>query len=118
MTDNELDLEHYRNSLLELQAKLTDITETGNDAAATVELDQTRQGRLSRMDAMQAQAMSVEAQRRRGLQLQRVQAALLRIEGDDFGGCLECGELIDPRRLEHDPAAQLCITCAELAERT
>ena len=117
MTEHKPDLEHYRRSLLELRKTLTDVRATGDDAAATVELDQTRQGRLSRMDALQAQAMSVEAKRRRELQLRRVGAALVRIENDEFGWCLNCGECIDPRRLEHDPAAALCIGCAEEAEQ-
>lgn len=118
MADDDIDLERYRRKLLEIQATLTDVREAGDAAAATVELDQTRQGRLSRMDAMQAQAMSAEARRRRELQLQQVGAALGRIETDDYGFCLACGESIDPRRLEHDPAAPLCIGCAERAEQS
>ena len=46
----------------------------------------------------------------------RVRAALKRLEADDYGWCLECGEPIDPRRLEHDPSVLLCIGCAERAE--
>ncbi|MBT8444490.1 MAG: TraR/DksA family transcriptional regulator [Gammaproteobacteria bacterium] len=99
-----------------MQAALEGMRDAGDDAAATVELDQTRQGRLSRMDAMQAQAMSLEANRRREQQLARLKSALKRIEAGDYGWCLECGEPIDPRRLEHDPAAPLCIACAEKAE--
>ncbi|MDH3946508.1 MAG: TraR/DksA family transcriptional regulator, partial [Chromatiales bacterium] len=34
---------------------------SASDAARTVELDQSRVGRLSRMDALQAQAMSLES---------------------------------------------------------
>jgi DnaK suppressor protein len=116
MANQQLDLESIRTRLLALQLSLEDMRSTGDDAAATVELDQTRQGRLSRMDAMQAQAMSVEANRRREQQLVRVRAALTRLEADDYGWCLECGEPIDPRRLEHDPSALLCIGCAENAE--
>jgi len=117
VADDELDLERYRKRLLELQATLMAVRETGDDAAATVELDQARQGRLSRMDALQAQAMSVEARRRRELQMQQVRTALVRIEADEYGWCVSCGEAIDPRRLEHDPATPLCIQCAERAEQ-
>ncbi|MGB1088279.1 MAG: TraR/DksA family transcriptional regulator, partial [Alphaproteobacteria bacterium] len=35
------------------------------DAARTVELDQSKVGRLSRMDALQGQAMAQETERRR-----------------------------------------------------
>ncbi|MBT8137589.1 MAG: TraR/DksA C4-type zinc finger protein [Gammaproteobacteria bacterium] len=108
----ELDLEKCRQQLLALQAELRDVAETGDAATATVELDQTRVGRLSRMDAMQAQAMSLEARRRREDTLRRVAAALRRLDGGDYGYCAGCDEPVDPRRLEFDPAATHCISCA------
>lgn len=117
MTEHELDLKRYRQRLMELRQTLREALATGDDAAAPVELDQTRQGRLSRMDALQAQAMSVASNRRRGDRLREVTAALARLDANDFGWCTDCGELIDPRRLDHDPAARRCIGCAEKAER-
>ncbi|MBT8144406.1 MAG: TraR/DksA C4-type zinc finger protein, partial [Gammaproteobacteria bacterium] len=87
-------------------------------AAATVELDQTRQGRLSRMDAMQAQAMSVEAQRRRQVKLRQIEAALRRVADDSFGDCQECGDAIAAGRLEYDPTTTLCIACASASEES
>lgn len=77
-----------------------------------VELDQARVGRLSRMDAMQSQAMSIETERRRQAELGRIEAALGRIAEDEFGYCLSCGEAIAPKRLELDPANPLCVDCA------
>ncbi len=96
--------------------ELEAITATGQDAARVVELDQSRVGRLSRMDAMQAQAMSKETNRRRELQILRIKAALERIEHGEYGLCVACDEKIDVRRLELDPAAPLCIDCAEAAD--
>ena len=81
-----------------------------------MELDQARVGRLSRMDAMQAQAMSVETGRRRRQQLVDIDAALQRIENGDYGECFECSEVIKPGRLEANPMATLCIDCAEALE--
>ena len=43
-----------REALLKLRAEIEQVGETGAAAAGTVELDQTRVGRLSRMDALQA----------------------------------------------------------------
>jgi DnaK suppressor protein len=94
-----------------------EIEQTGNESARTVELDQSRFGRLSRMDAMQVQAMSIESKRRRSIKLQRIDAALQRIDKHEFGLCLKCGEEIDPKRLEFDPTSPLCIECAENKER-
>jgi DnaK suppressor protein len=79
------------------------------------ELDQQRVGRLSRMDAMQVQAMAEETARRRAAELQRVEGALKRIAEDDYGWCTSCGEEIAKKRLENDPATPLCIECASRA---
>lgn len=83
----------------------------------TVELDQARLGRLSRADALQSQAMSIETKRRRELELQRVEAALRRIESGDFGICTRCEEEIAAPRLDANPTAVLCIDCASRGER-
>jgi len=105
-----------KNRLLQQQEELLVLKETGDDAARTVELDQSRVGRLSRMDALQVQAMSLETQRRRQLELQRITAALHRMEEDEYGFCVKCGEEIAIERLELSPAAPLCITCADQSE--
>lgn len=79
---------------------------------APVELDQARVGRLSRMDALQSQAMSIETERRRQVELQQIEAALKRLDKGDYGYCLNCGEEIAPKRLEFNPTAAVCIDCA------
>lgn len=83
-----------------------------SDAAKPVELDQTRVGRLSRMDALQGQAMAKETERRRTIELQRIAGALARIEEEEFGYCVMCGEGIPLKRLELDPAVTTCVHCA------
>ena len=98
--------------LLQQQGELQELQQTGSDAAAVVELDQTRVGRLSRMDALQGQAMSLERERRRDIQLHNIAVALRRIERDDYGYCTECGDEIALKRLQFDPAASLCFDCA------
>jgi len=108
-----LDLEYFRQALLELQQNLIKLGAAGEAAAQTVELDQSRVGRLSRMDALQAQAMSQASNRRRAATLRGVAAALRRIDQGDYGECRECGEMINPKRLEFDPTLRLCIACAD-----
>ena len=98
--------------LLNQRQELLSLEETASDAAAVVELDQTRLGRLSRMDALQGQAMSQERERRRRIQLEKIAAALLRIERGDYGCCAECGEAIVFERLRFDPTTTLCFNCA------
>lgn len=40
-----------------------------------------------------------------------VERALLRIEDEEYGECVECGVDINPRRLQVNPMAELCIDC-------
>lgn len=110
------DPERFRTLLESRRQQLLGLSATANEAAATVELDQTRVGRLSRMDALQSQAMSVETRRRRELEIRRIAAALKRLDEGDYGYCIECGQPIAEKRLEFDPAAPLCIKCAEATE--
>ncbi len=105
-----------KQQLLALRDELTAQRETGREAEKTVELDQTSVGRLSRMDAMQGQAMSKESGRRRDASLQKIAAALGRIDKGEYGYCLVCEEDIAVQRLEFDPTATLCIDCARKSE--
>ena len=109
--------EKLRVRLLELRAELESAVETGKDSAAVVELDQSKVGRLSRMDAMQAQAMAQAAAHRREQALLDIAAALRRIDDDEYGLCAECDGPIAAKRLEFDPTARLCISCASIAEQ-
>ena len=111
-----MDVKLFREQLLSLRQSLQEAQETGDAAEETVELDQTRVGRLSRMDAMQAQAMSIETGRRRRQKLLQIEAALKRIDEDEYGYCQDCGEDIPEPRLKVDPAALLCIDCASKKE--
>jgi DnaK suppressor protein len=116
MTLSDVQLEDFRQRLLQRRRVLQDLQATGESAAGVVELDQSSVGRLSRMDALQGQAMSRERQRRRLLELQQIGAALQRIAAGDYGYCISCGEAIALPRLEHDPAVPLCIDCASARE--
>ncbi len=83
----------------------------GRGDRAPVTLDQQSVGRLSRMDAMQRQAMAEAQQRRRQQERARLQAALKRLDAGEFGYCLRCGDEIEPERLATDPAIAVCMTC-------
>ncbi len=110
---SELDTAQYRQQLLELKDALEEIEETSQDAGETVQLDQQSVGRLSRIDALQAQQMAQASEQRRQETLTRIQGALRRIETGTFGECFVCGELIDERRLSVDPTITRCLACAE-----
>jgi DnaK suppressor protein len=93
-------------------AELLEASDTTAEARGTVALDQQSVGRVSRMDAMQGQAMAQEQERRRQGRIAALKATLKRMESGEFGECAECGEPIAERRLEVDPTALLCVACA------
>lgn len=105
-----------RKKLLKLREELESAAAIGDESASVVELDQSKVGRLSRMDAMQAQAMAKASVQRRETMMRNIDAALKRIDDDAYGLCIDCDEPIDSRRLEFDPTAMRCIDCASKAE--
>lgn len=107
-----IDHEKARARLIARHDELTDLSGMSAAARDTVTLDQQSVGRLSRMDALQQQAMAQATERQRMGELARIEQALKRIEEDEYGYCDDCGEEIAEKRLEIDPAATLCIRCA------
>ena len=110
-------IQAFRNILIKNREILTTAIEGETESSKTVKLDQSTMGRLSRMDALQGQAMTKETKQRHEEGLRKISSALSRIESGDYGYCLKCDELISTARLEVDPAASLCISCASLEEK-
>lgn len=107
-----VDVPAMRARLVTEREALAAVSETTAEARSPVALDQSSVGRLSRMDAMQQQAMALATERRRGAALARIDAALARIGSGDYGWCTHCGEAIAPGRLGLDPATPTCVACA------
>ena len=107
------DDERIRLQLLALREQLQGLSSDSSDARATVTLDQASVGRLSRMDALQQQAMAAATEARRQQQLRAVAAALKRLEHGDYGYCEACGESIAAARLALDPTHRYCVDCAD-----
>lgn len=92
--------------------QLRAVSAQARDGRRPVVLDQQSVGRLSRMDAMQGQAMAAAVEARRSGRGRAIEAALARLAGEDFGWCDGCGGFIGQKRLDLDPVAQRCIGCA------
>ncbi len=107
-----MDQAQARQRLLARRAELAEEDRIGAEGRAPVTLQQDSVGRLSRMDAIQQQAMAQATERRRKAERQRIEAALKRLDDGEWGWCLGCGDEIAARRLEHDPSAALCVKCA------
>jgi DnaK suppressor protein len=107
-----IDPDKARDRLSQRKLELQQLSEMSSQSRAPVSLDQQSVGRLSRMDAMQQQAMAQSNERQRSVELGRIDAALKRIETGDYGYCLECGDEIAEKRLAFDASVTFCIGCA------
>ena len=107
------DLKAFRQRLEAERVSLLEASDSTSEDRRPVELDQQSVGRLSRMDAMQVQAMAQALEARRQGRLQRIEAAIKRIDSDDYGYCTSCEEDIPLKRLEIDPAMERCVDCAQ-----
>ncbi len=105
--------EAYFTALLEARREeLKALIHEAEGGTQPVALDQQSVGRLSRMDAMQVQAMAQASQRQRRQELRAIDAALERLANGEYGECVRCGEDIAPKRLTLNPTVQTCIHCA------
>ncbi|MBI05180.1 MAG: molecular chaperone DnaK [Pelagibacteraceae bacterium] len=109
---SKIDEHRFRDLLNNRRDKLTDLVAAASDATAPVQLDQQLQGRLSRMDALQVQAMASATNDRRRIEIAQIDSALRQMEIGKYGYCVECGDKIPAKRIELNPAVARCIECA------
>lgn len=107
-----LNLKWFEEQLLDQQEELMGVADLISESSKPVTLDQNSVGRLSRMDAMQAQAMAQAGSARQQQQLKLISRALERIDSGTFGRCLECDEFVVLARLELEPSVEYCVACA------
>ena len=110
---DDIDLKYFKKRLKERLEAIIATQESRKKEESPVELDQARVGRLTRMDAMQQQAISHAAARLADLERQRIRSALSRMQSGDYGYCVICDEEIAEGRLRFDPSVLTCISCAK-----
>lgn len=69
-------------------------------------------GRLTRMEAIQAQSISAAGKARLRKRLPQIERALKAIEEGTYGTCVSCGDDIQKGRLEIRPESRRCVACA------
>jgi len=115
LTDDQR--ETLAKALRQLRERLAETLDGQGDAALPVELDQTKMGRVSRIDAIQQQEMARSAQAAARRRLALVRQALKALEEDEYGHCRLCDEPIAFRRLEARPESPFCVDCQGKRER-
>jgi DnaK suppressor protein len=104
-----------REQLLTLQHELTTLLDLSAESSKPVALDQPI-GRLTRMDAIQAQHMAQANRSSHEVRLRQVQAALDAMDDDTYGLCKSCEDPIGFPRLSVRPEAPFCLPCQEERE--
>ena len=107
-----VNISKFQKILEDRKEELLSWNEQSKENSKPVELDQTLQGRLSRMDAIQQQEMARALESKRNRELEKINAAFQRIDNGDYGHCVDCDDEIAEKRLEIDPTAIFCIKCA------
>ncbi len=109
MTKSEL--KEFEDILRRLKDELEALIATADPTKESITPDKAI-GRLTRMEAIQAQSMSAEGRRRQEKRLTAVERALERIEQGTYGTCVRCGDPIPKGRLEIMPESAFCVKCA------
>lgn len=104
-------LAELRGELESELARLDRTMDASREAAKPVALDQTSVGRVSRIDALQNQAMSVDLHARNEARRAQIVDALERIEARSYGSCARCEQPIPYGRLLVFPEARFCAVC-------
>ena len=114
LTDTQL--EELGARLREVRAELEATLGLTREQARPVDLDNPI-GRISRVDAMQQQAMAQASRQRHEQRLEQIDAAQLRLSRGIYGDCLRCDEPIGYRRLMARPETPNCVACQAGLER-
>ncbi len=119
MCDAELDpaqLEELHQALLVERRRLEEVLQLTKEGAKPVDLG-TPIGRLSRMDALQQQAMTKASRSTLETKLLQVRASLEAYRKGVYGECRSCEEPIGYPRLKARPEAPFCLSCQDSRER-
>ena len=103
-------------NLLALRGELTALLSDSSASSQTVDLDQPI-GRLSRMDALQQQAMAKANRSGHQRRLTLIDAALVALKTGRYGECRRCEEPIGFSRLQVRPESPFCLDCQRESER-
>jgi DnaK suppressor protein len=113
-----IQLKQLINLLTEQKQQLNQQLASSEASSQPVALDQQSVGRVSRIDAIQQQQMAKANRQQDTLTLKATIAALKRVENDEYGYCLECGESVGFSRLRIQPHAEMCLECQSAIENS
>ena len=116
---NRTEMKEYKDRLLALRARMTgDVNQLRENSLKKSRTEAN--GDLSSMPIHMAdigsdnfeQEFTLSLMENEGAALEKIEASLERIDEGTYGTCEDCGQPIDPLRLEAKPAARYCMNCA------
>ena len=119
----EHERQHFKN-ILEAKRNSLSALERDTESEALLDLGPEQTGEVSHVrlhpadlgtEEFDHELMFTEAEREIS-EIQEIEAALARVEREDFGCCENCGEEIPFDRLEAKPEARYCLECAKERE--
>ncbi|NOQ51080.1 MAG: TraR/DksA family transcriptional regulator [Desulfuromonadaceae bacterium] len=113
----EQQLQELHADLSALQKELQNLLVDSRDSSKAVALDQPI-GRLSRMDALQQQAMAKANRAAHQQRLRGIEAALQGMKLQRYGECRNCEEPIGYPRLKARPETPFCLVCQGQIEKS
>ncbi len=109
-------LKNYRNKLLARREEILGLVSESNRSSRDRDLEITQDpADMAANHYAKELSVSMTDNDRRLLSL--INEALARIEANDYGECVHCGEPVSPKRLDAIPWARHCVRCQELQER-
>lgn len=109
-------LKSYRDRLLERRESLVSQVAEAELSSRERDLEATQDPADMAANAYTKELLiSMSANDRKLLQL--IDEALERVEGGEYGECVNCGELVQEKRLDAVPWARYCLKCQDLQER-
>lgn len=109
-------IEEFRKILNEKRDRLLAEAKRTLDQEMVIEADE-RMDEVDQASSEYMQAFSFRLRGRERFLLSKIEHALRKMEGSDYGLCEECEEPISLKRLQARPEAQLCIQCKEVQEK-
>ncbi len=107
---NTAELQHFAEKLQQLKIEIEQLLSDSVDSSRPVDLGLSI-GRLSRVDALQQQAMAKANREAHQRRLVLIDAALRTLKGGRYGLCRSCEEPISLKRLEARPETPFCLEC-------
>ena len=109
-------ISELKEALLALRGELNRLLDATREGTRPVDLDEPI-GRLTRMDAIQQQTMTMANRRSHDIRLRQVVQALSALERDVYGLCRRCEDPIGYPRLKARPESPYCLDCQDEIDR-